>query len=212
MVDEIDPIRRDLRVFPGALDAVRVTHALDAVRAVAAAAPFTRPIAPWGKPLSVRMTCAGAVGWVTDRDGYRYQETHPETGAPWPAIPEPILAIWTDFADSAIEPDSLLINHYGEGARMGLHRDDTEATMAAPVVSVSLGDGATFRVGGLSRKDPTWSFRLRSGDVVVLAGAARAAYHGVDRIRFGETRLLRDHPLFEGGGRLNLTLRRARPV
>lgn len=84
---------------------------------------------------------------------------------------------------------------------MGLHQDRDEAELDWPVVSISLGDEAMFRVGGQTRRDPTKSVWLKSGDVVVLAGVSRLAYHGIDRIKFGSSTLL-DH-----GGRLNVTLR-----
>lgn len=174
-----------------------------ALRAVIAAAPLVNPVTPWGKPMSVRMTSAGRLGWVIARGRYGYASLHPETGRPWPAVPEPVLAVWRAAAGWDGDPDCCLINWYGEGARMGLHRDadEGEAGFAAPVVSISLGDPARFRMGGPARRDPTASTALRSGDVVVMGGAARLAYHGVDRVMFGEGDLL------PGGGRINLTLR-----
>ncbi len=197
--------------LPGYLDAAAQQEALEAVRAVAASAPFVRPVTPWGKPMRVRMTSAGRYGWVTDRGGYRYQETHPETGRPWPAIPALILAVWRAVSGVEVDPDSCLVNHYGDGARLGLHQDKNEADYSAPVVSISLGDPATFRIGGVARSDPTTSFPLGSGDVLVMGGAARLARHGVDRIAFGRSDLLADDPEF-AGGRLSLTLRRAGPI
>jgi len=174
-----------------------------AVREVITAAPLVRPVTAWGKPMSVRMTSAGRLGWVIDRGRYRYSPVHPETGHPWPVIPEAVLAIWREVSGWDADPDCCLVNWYAERARMGLHRDDDEgdAAFAAPVVSVSLGDPARFRIGGLARGDPTRSFWLRSGDVLVMGGESRLAYHGVDRIDFGAGTFL------PGGGRINLTLR-----
>ena len=146
------------------------------------------------------MTCAGDFGWVSDRRGYRYERRHPD-GRAWPAIPGEILQVWEVFADCPRGPESCLVNYYGEGARMGLHQDRDEADLACPVVSVSLGDEALFRVGGVEQGGKTGSVWLHSGDVVVIGGAARLAHHGIDRIRFGSSGLL------NGGGRLNLTLR-----
>ncbi len=160
-----------------------------------------RPVTAWGKPMSVRMTSAGRVGWVIDRGRYRYADRHPETGAPWPAIPDSILDVWRVVSGWPDPPSSCLMNWYGEGAKMGLHQDKDEGDFAPPVVSVSLGDPARFRMGGTSRKGPTESTILSSGDVVVMGGAARLAYHGIDRVMFGESGLL------PGGGRINLTLR-----
>lgn len=173
---------------------------------LAEAAPFYRPITPGGKPMSVSMTNLGPLGWVTDRAGYRYQATHPGTGRPWPPIPASLLALWAAVCDRATPPDCCLVNRYDSSARMGLHRDADEADFRFPVLSVSLGDTAIFRLGGTRRSDPTGQIRLASGDVAVLGGEARRAYHGVDRILPGSSRLI------GGGGRLNLTLRRAAPA
>lgn len=152
--------------------------------------------------MSVRMTAAGTFGWVSDANGYRYARQHPQSGAPWPGIPQEILSLWTRFAGAeARAPQCCLINFYAEGARMGLHQDNDEADLSQPVVSLSLGDDGLFRVGGRERGGATRSVWLKSGDVAVLRGPGRLAYHGVDRIRFGSSGLLRD------GGRLNLTLR-----
>jgi alkylated DNA repair protein (DNA oxidative demethylase) len=170
------------------------------IAAVAAAAPFFAPLTPWGKPMSVRMTSAGRYGWFTDRGGYRYIDRHP-SGTPWPPIPASVVAVWRALVSEAREPDCCLVNHYRGTARMGLHRDADEKDYSWPVLSISLGDPGLFRMGGLSRKDPTTSMLLESGDVVVFGGPARLAYHGIDRIRFGASRLLAD------GGRINLTLR-----
>ncbi|MGF1595282.1 MAG: alpha-ketoglutarate-dependent dioxygenase AlkB [Kiloniellaceae bacterium] len=180
---------------------------------LAAAAPLYRPTMPnSGRPFSVRMTSAGSHGWFADRAGYRYLARHPETGRPWPAIPAPLLALWREVAGYPADPECCLVNFYAPGARMGLHRDTDEETFAAPVVSLSLGDSAVFRVGGTERRGPTRSLKLHSGDVVVLSGAARLAYHGIDRVLAGSSRLL-DRAGWQDGGRLNVTLRRVtRPV
>ena len=178
-----------------------------ALRAAVASAPFFTPTMPKsGKPFSVRMTNLGSLGWVSDRDGYRYQATHPETGKPWPPIPEMVLDLWRNVSDYPHEPEACLVNYYGAGTRMGLHQDRDEEDFAAPVVSISLGDTCLFRFGGTRRNDPTQSLRLSSGDVVVLGGESRLAFHGVDRIYPGTSTLLKDW--FPDGGRINLTLRR----
>jgi len=183
---------------------------LAAVAEVINQAPFYTPVMPrTGKPFSVRMTNCGALGWVSDRDGYRYQPGHPVTRSAWPAIPDQLLALWRDISGYGLPPQACLINYYQPGARMGLHSDSDEADRAAPVVSISLGDSAVFRLGGNTRKGRTSSMRLSSGDVVVLGGSARDAYHGVDRVLGGSSRLLSRHQdLFPDGGRINLTLRR----
>lgn len=170
------------------------------LRAVVAAAPFFTPRTPWGKPMSVRMTAAGTYGWMTDAKGYRYEPRHP-SGAAWPPIPETVLGVWRGLISETRLPDCCLINFYGEKARMGLHRDADEADFSWPVLSISLGDPGLFRIGGRERSDPTRSILLFSGDVMVMGGAARLAYHGIDRIRFGGSTLLPE------GGRINLTCR-----
>jgi alkylated DNA repair protein (DNA oxidative demethylase) len=182
--------------------------ALAAIRAVVDAAPFYTPAMPrTGKPFSVAMTNCGPLGWVSDRDGgYRYQGTHPVTGAPWPPIPDILLAVWRAVSDYPHPPEACLINYYAPGAKLGLHQDADEDETAAPVVSLSLGDDCRFRLGGTARNGPTRAFRLVSGDLVVLGGASRLAFHGVDRIYPGTSPLLRDW--FPEGGRINLTLRR----
>lgn len=190
-------------LFPEAVDAEVQARLVAEVMAAATAAPFYRPDTPGGKSMSVRQTSLGPVGWISDRRGYRYAPRHPLTGQPWPALPQSLLALWARFADPLRGPDSCLVNLYRGDAKMGLHQDVDEADLAAPVLSVSLGDTAIFRLGGPSRRDPTRSFRLHSGDVAVLAGASRNAFHGVDRILCGSSRIVPD------GGRINLTLRRA---
>jgi DNA oxidative demethylase len=201
------------RFIPGYLDRPAQEQLLAALREVFAAAPVYTPRMPKsGKPLSVRMTNCGPLGWVADELGYRYQPNHPETGAPWPPIPDALLAAWQDLTQQDLTqhglapyphpPQACLVNVYGPMARMGLHQDRDEADFSAPVVSLSLGDTCLFRIGGLKRGDPSRSLRLASGDAVVLGGEARLAFHGVDRIMPGTSTLLPE------GGRINLTLRR----
>ncbi len=175
------------------------------VLAAAEAAPFYRPVTPGGKPMSVEMTGLGPLCWVTDAKGYRYEAAHPVTGKAWPDMPQALLGLWAELCDPETPPDACLVNLYRGEARMGLHQDRDEADFGFPVLSVSLGDTALFRIGGTKRSDPTASMRLASGDVCVLGGEARLAFHGVDRILGGSSRLI------PGGGRINLTLRRARP-
>jgi alkylated DNA repair protein (DNA oxidative demethylase) len=150
------------------------------------------------------MTNLGSLGWVSDRAGYRYQATHPETGQPWPAIPEMVLDAWRKVAGYPHLPEACLVNHYREGAKMGLHQDRDEEDFAAPVVSISLGDTGVFRIGGTERGGKTQTLKLVSGDVLVMGGAARLCFHGIDRILTGTSTLLKD------GGRINLTMRRVR--
>jgi alkylated DNA repair protein (DNA oxidative demethylase) len=170
------------------------------------AAPLYAPLTPAGKPMSVRMSNFGPLGWVTDAGGYRYAAVHPLTGRPWPTIPPMLVALWREWAGGGPDPDCCLVNVYGEGARMGLHQDRDEADFAFPVLSVSLGDTAVFRIGASRRGGPTRSVRLASGDVCLLEGPARLAFHGIDRVLSGSSRLAPGH------GRINLTLRRAAPV
>src|SRR6185436_3599528 len=190
----------------GYLSPGRQSELLGQLRSVIAEAPLYVPTMPrTGKPLSVRMTNCGPLGWVSDKTGgYRYQPQHPITGRPWPAMPDLLLKVWREVAAYPVPPEACLINFYSAAAKMGSHRDQDEEDVGAPVVSVSLGDDATFHIGGLQRTGPKQRLILRSGDVVVLGGAARMAYHGIDRIHPGTSDLLPE------GGRLNLTLRRVK--
>ena len=197
------------RYHDGKLGREQQVALLREIRAVMEEAPLFTPTMPRsGKPMSVRMTNCGPLGWVTDKErGYRYQPTHPVTGKPWPAMPKPLLDLWREVAGYPADPEACLVNYYSGDAKMGLHQDKDEEDFAAPVVSVSLGDSAIFRVGGLTRKDETQALELKSGDVVVLGGDDRLAFHGIDRILPGTSALLPE------GGRLNLTLRRVtKPV
>jgi alkylated DNA repair protein (DNA oxidative demethylase) len=195
------------------LDRPAQEQLLDAVVALLAEAPLYRPMMPRsGKPLSVAMSNFGPLGWVTDQQGYRYQPMHPMTGRPWPQIPSMLLDLWAGLARYPAPPEACLVNLYGPVARMGMHQDRDEEDFDAPVLSVSLGDTARFRIGGLARSDPSETFELVSGDVMMLTGPTRQAFHGVDRILPQSSDLLGRHPaLFPDGGRLNLTLRRVHP-
>lgn len=192
------------RLWPGLLDRPAQEALRDEVFARMREGPLYIPRMPKsGQPMRVRMTNFGALGWVTDKEqGYRYQATHPETGRAWPAMPERVLELWAELSGYSAPPEACLVNYYESDARMGLHVDSDEEAWDAPVLSISLGDTALFRIGGSLRSDPTRSVRLASGDVCMLAGASRRAYHGVDRILQGTSRLL------PKGGRINLTVRR----
>lgn len=188
---------------PGYLDRHRQEALRDEIgRLLERAPPFQPRMPRTGQPFSVRMSNAGPLGWVSDETGYRYQATHPATGDAWPPIPDALLEAWRDLSGYPHPPEACLVNIYAAVARMGLHQDRDEQALDAPVVSVSLGDTAVFRVGGLDRRAPTRSIRLGSGDAFVLGGPGRLAFHGVDRVLAGSSTLL------SGGGRLNLTLRR----
>jgi alkylated DNA repair protein (DNA oxidative demethylase) len=192
-----------LKYLPGFLGPSAQEGLVEELRKAIAEAPFFTPVMPrTGRPFTVRMTNLGPLGWVSDRAGYRYQDCHPETGRPWPPIPESVLTLWKDVADYPHPPEACLVNYYREGARMGLHRDADEDDFAAPVVSISLGDTAVFRIGGTERGGRTGILKLASGDIVVMGGASRLCFHGIDRILTGTSTLLKD------GGRINLTLRR----
>jgi alkylated DNA repair protein (DNA oxidative demethylase) len=190
--------------YPQKLDARAQAALVGEIRQIIAKAPLFTPTMPRsGNPMSVRMTNAGPLGWVTDKErGYRYQPTHPVTGKAWPAIPKILLDLWQEVSNYPHPPEACLINYYAGAAKMGLHQDKDEDDFSAPVLSVSLGDTALFRVGGKTRKSPTQTFELSSGDVFVLGGEDRLAYHGIDRVLPGTSDLLKE------GGRFNLTLRR----
>ncbi|HQX84100.1 MAG TPA: alpha-ketoglutarate-dependent dioxygenase AlkB [Aestuariivirga sp.] len=194
-----------MRYLPEFLDRSAQEQVLRDLREAVAQAPLFNPVMPrTGKPFSVRMTNLGPLGWFSDRAGYRYQASHPATGLPWPAIPDSILAVWNRVSNYPHPPEACLVNFYGSDAKMGLHQDRDEEDLEAPVVSISLGDTALFRVGGTVRGGKTQSLKLASGDVLILEGPTRLAFHGIDRVINGTSTLLKD------GGRINLTLRRVR--
>lgn len=165
-------------------------------------APLYRPVMPGtAKPFSAEESNFGKLGWVSDKSGYRYQAAHPQTGAPWPAIPSALLDLWAGI-NPPPSPECCLVNLYRAGAKMGLHQDRDERDTSAAVIGLSLGDDALFRIGSAARGGKTFSVNLASGDVIAFGGVARLAYHGIDRIKPGSSRLI------PGGGRLSLTLRR----
>jgi DNA oxidative demethylase len=203
MHDEKSPVFSGLKYLPECLDREAQQSLLAELRQAVAAAPLFQPVMPrTGKPLSVKMTNLGLLGWVSDIKGYRYQPTHPDTSKPWPAIPESVMAIWRKVSNFPREPEACLVNFYAAGTKMGLHQDKDEEDFAAPVVSISLGDTAVFRIGGTTRGGKTSTIKLASGDVLVMGEDARLCFHGVDRVLSGTSTLLKD------GGRINLTLRR----
>lgn len=202
-----DGARRSVGLAPGVvlwrekLSSLEQKQLLEDVRARLKLAPLYRPVMPGsGKPFSVEESNFGRLGWVSDKNGYRYQPAHPVTGKPWPDIPAPLVTLWREINDGV--PDCCLVNYYREGAKMGMHQDRDEKDVSAAVIGVSLGDTGLFRIGGAARGGRTVGVSLASGDVIAFGGPARLAYHGIDRIRPGTSRLLPE------GGRLSLTLRR----
>jgi DNA oxidative demethylase len=201
MTDHLESVS----LWRGWLDLRAQQALLDEITAVLAEAPPFRPTMPQsGRPFSVRMSNAGPLGWVSDRNGYRYEPHHPETGRPWPAIPMSVLSVWRALADHPAPPEACLINLYDATARMGLHQDRDEAALDAPVISISLGASARFRVGP-TRSGPSQTFTLESGDVLALGGRSRLAFHGIDQVFAGTSPL---PGLPENAERINLTLRR----
>ena len=192
-----------LRHLPEYFDRAQQGQLLAVLRQAVADAPLFTPVMPrTGKPFSVRMTNLGPLGWVSDKSGYRYQQLHPVTGEPWPAMPEILTRLWTDVAGYPHPAEACLVNFYNADAKMGLHQDRDEKDLDAPVVSVSLGDTGIFRIGNTTKGGKTQSVKLASGDVLVMGGESRLRYHGIDRIMAGTSTLLKDE------GRINLTMRR----
>ncbi|CAN5404293.1 DNA oxidative demethylase AlkB [soil metagenome] len=203
---------RDIEIAPGAMLLAGFarsfeTQLIEAVQSVVARAPFRHQVTPGGHRMSVAMTNTGSAGWVTDRSGYRYDAIDPDSGQPWPPMPEVFAEIAAQAAAKAgfanFGPEACLVNRYEPGAKMSLHQDKDELDFNAPIVSVSLGLPATFLFGGLNRSDKTARYRLTHCDVVVWGGPARLAYHGVMPLPEGE------HPLL-GRQRINLTFRKTR--
>jgi alkylated DNA repair protein (DNA oxidative demethylase) len=195
-----------MRLLPGYLSLDEQRQLLAELRQILERAPLYSPAMPRsGSPYSVRMSNCGSHGWLSDRSGYRYSPVHPVSGEAWPDIPRTVLGLWHQATEVAYEPQACLINYYGPTAKLGLHRDQDEEAKEAPILSISLGDTALFRLGGPERRSPTQSLKLGSGDLLVLSGPSRHWYHGVDRIVPSSSRLLPE------GGRFNLTLRRVTP-
>lgn len=189
--------------LPNYLDRDAQEELIENIRKAMINNPFYTPRMPGSnKPFTVKMTNFGPLGWVSDNSGYRYEKKHPETKKTWPSIPRALMSIWEDISQYPNPPQSCLVNFYDVNAKMGLHIDGDEEDTKAPVISLSLGDSARFRIGGLKRSDPTKSFKVNSGDLIILGGNSRLAYHGIDRIYGGSSTLLKN------GGRLNLTMRR----
>lgn len=197
------PVCADIRGFShfsGWLTRDEQGQILADLREIIKDAPLFSPVTPSGKAMSVRMTSAGAFGWTSDRNGYRYAPTHPN-GTPWPEIPASLRGIWAALLPEARAPECCLINFYSEAAKMGLHQDHDEADFSQPVLSISLGDDGLFRIGNKTRGGSTQSLWLRSGDVMIMGGEARLNYHGIDRIAAGTSTLM------PRGGRVNITMR-----
>ncbi|MBI1260206.1 MAG: alpha-ketoglutarate-dependent dioxygenase AlkB [Rhizobiales bacterium] len=191
-------------LYPGYLDGAAQADLLAELAQAGVFAQAYRPTMPrTGKPWSITQFNLGPLGWVSDISGYRYEAQNPHSGTPWPAMPDMMRRLWDELSDFPAPAECCLVNLYTDPkARMGLHQDRDEAALEAPVLSLSLGDTCVFRVGGFARGDKSSSFRLASGDVLLLGGASRLRFHGVDRVIAGSSQLIR------GGGRLNLTLRR----
>jgi alkylated DNA repair protein (DNA oxidative demethylase) len=211
LFDGLDDAPRRVEIAPGAallggFARANEREVIAAIDAVVARATFRHMMTPGGHTMSVAMTSCGSVGWVTDRRGYRYSPTDPDSGTPWPEMP----VVLRDLAQRAaaeigfagFDPDACLINRYVPGAKMALHQDKDEADFSAPIVSVSLGLPATFQFGGMARSDKPRRYELRHGDVLVWGGPSRLVYHGVLTLKDGE------HPLL-GRQRINLTFRKA---
>ena len=192
--------------YPLYFSASQQQELIDAVARGVNQAPFFIPAMPrTGTPMSVALSNFGPLGWMTDKDkGYRYEPCHPKNGADWPKLPDLLGQLWDDVTGYPARPEATLINWYKpeKSSKMGMHIDNDENDLRAPVVSVSLGDPAMFRIGGPKRGGQTQGLKLFSGDVVVLAGDARLCYHGVSKVFYGETALV------PKGGRINLTMRR----
>ena len=190
--------------YPLYFDPAQQADLIEAVRIGVQQAPFFVPRMPrTGTPMSVVLSNFGSLGWVSDKEkGYRYEPNHPVTGQPWAPMPKLLQNLWDHVTGYPVKPECCLINWYKDGAKMGAHVDNDEQDAKAPVVSISLGDPANFRIGGPKRGGPTKGLKLFSGDVVVMAGESRFCYHSVPKVFYGESALV------PKGGRINLTMRR----
>jgi alkylated DNA repair protein (DNA oxidative demethylase) len=201
----LERIGEDAVLLPGAASD-QAAALLAALQPVIAVSPWRHMVTPGGLRMSVAMSNCGQVGWISDRRGYRYDDIDPESGRPWPPMPETLRRLALQAAVTAgfagFQPDACLINRYLPGTRLSLHQDRNEHDLSAPVVSVSLGLPAMFLFGGLRRANPAQRIALLHGDVVVWGGRQRLAFHGVTPLADGE------HPL-TGRCRINLTFRKA---
>ena len=191
---------RGFKIFKERLDLNIQNDLISDLREIVKVAPLFSPHVPGGNKMSVKMTSAGKYGWFSDSKGYRYVSRQ-KNGNNWPQIPNSIMEIWQKFVSSERNPDCCLINYYSKDAKMGMHQDNDEADFDWPVLSISLGDDALFRIGNVEKGGKTDSLWLNSGDIIVMGDEARLKYHGIDRIRSGTSNLLKN------GGRINLTLR-----
>jgi alkylated DNA repair protein (DNA oxidative demethylase) len=206
-----DALPEGAKLFRNRLSRAGQLAILDDVAAILESAPPFRPQMPTGPYMINSLTNCGALGWLSDKRGYRYEPAHPVTGKNWPPIPPAVLSVARDAAAEtgyAFEPDACLVNLYAADGKLSLHRDYDEADFAWPIVSFSFGNDADFQLAGLKRQGPSRTITLHSGDVLVLAGESRLRYHGVRRIRPGTSPI--EHKALPTGGRINLTLRRAR--
>lgn len=198
--EEICPGMVLLRQF---VDSAELQPDLESILAVS---PLRRMQTRRGFYLSVQSTNCGQLGWISDRQGYRYSELDPLTDQSWPDMPKNFRVLAQRAAESVgfpgFDPDSCLINHYLPGTQMGAHQDRDESDFSAPIVSVSLGIDARFFVTGPERRGRSSAVDLSDGDVIVFGGPARHYYHGVRKLKFSE------HPRF-GAVRWNLTFRKA---
>jgi len=200
-----------IALFPERIGPDESRAILDAMLGVFAAAPPYRLKMKTGAYVINHMTNCGTWGWHSDERGYRYVDAHPERATPWPPIPAVLRAAAVSAAadcGAAFAPDACLVNLYGAEGRLNLHQDHDEADFTWPIVSFSFGADAVFALGGVKRRDPVLPVTLRHGDVMVLHGPGRMRFHGVRKIVPDSAPLA--HPAIPAGGRLNLTVRRAK--
>lgn len=200
------PANEGFFLFKSKLTKVAQQEILAAARVIVRQAPLFRPAMPGsGQPFNYAMTNCGDLGWVADKDGYRYQEDHPNTGKGFPAMPQVIRELTIDLAKETgnddFYPESCLLNFYSKGAKLGLHQDITENNLSAPIISISLGDTGIFVLGGKHRTDKTKQYIIQSGDCIVMSGESRMYFHSFKGIVPNTSSLLKN------GGRLNLTIR-----
>ena len=199
------PANKGFFLLKSKLTKVTQQEVLAAARAVVRSAPLFRPSMPSGQSFNYSMTNCGDLGWVADRSGYRYQQTHPHTFKAFPAMPQVIkdlaIVIAKETGNDNFYPQSCLINLYRKGEKLGMHKDNTEENLSAPIISVSLGCTGIFILGGFLRTDETKQYIVQSGDVIVMGGESRNFFHSFKGIVPNTSNLLKD------GGRLNLTIR-----
>ncbi|KAI7862117.1 hypothetical protein BDF14DRAFT_1886435 [Spinellus fusiger] len=129
-----------------------------------------------------------------------------------------------DYPPSDYRAEAGVINYYQYKDTLMGHVDKSEPDMEAPLVSVSFGLSCVYLLGTDTKDTPPIPIYLKSGDVLVMTGECRRAYHGVPRILkntlpdYLSEQSFRDQPdgkmlgAYMNSTRINLNLRKVLPT